>query len=650
MSQNPYRRLYPDQEVLTFDGGLDNKFEKALLPENESPDCLNVEFGDGAVGTRQGATKLNTAAAGNVAFDGLYTRRSSDGTSESMCAFIGGHMLVLGVTTFNTIPSAQSVFTIGTRVGAELAENYIFAGNGFVGPYKYNGTDFTQHGISAPVLTCSVASSTTGSLTTNGIYNYRVTYVNSALVESDMGPATPTFTVSGVGLSIRVTSIPIGSAASQGILYRRLYRTVGTGALAYFRVTTIQDVSSTTFVDTLADTSLGSAAPTDNGVPPKYNAIIYNNNILFVNDASNPNYVWYSVIGQPYTFPSTNFFKVGDNAGDLVKGFASYDNYVVIFCEQSTWINFMPDPATPSGWRRIKSNSPFGSKSPYCALICDVRGENIMLHPAIQNRKFVGFAALTGATLDPSVSYQMVTTAGSQLQSNVIEPDMFLLNESKLNQISGIVFKNKAYIAVSYGVSQTTNNRVYVWDFSLSNIKKDQPTSWAPWSGTPYNINQFCVYGGKLYGASSGTNGFVYQVTDTNVYSDDGSAINSYWWSKEYSGFEQDTAITKDFRYLNMLYDNAGAYYMTLRFRTDSDTGVGTSKNISLTPGGSLWGTLIWGVGMWGGGVNQTESRIYFGDSLRGKRLQFRFDNQNTAGQRFKVHRGQFLYNIRGYR
>lgn len=643
-----FRRLYPAQESLVFDGGLDTKFEKALIPENESPDCLNVEFDDGAVSTRQGAVKLNSAAAGNVPFDGLYTRRASDGTSESMCAFIGGHMLVLGATTFNTVPSAQSVFTIGNRVGAELSENCLFIGNGGVTPYKYDGTYFTKHGVYPPVQTATVVSATTGSLTTNGVYMYRYTNVNSALVESDMGPAV-TFTVSGVGLAITVSNIASGSTASMGISARRLYRTIAGGS-SYFRVATINDVSTVTYADIKADADLGSPAPTDNGVPPKFNAILYLNNILFVNDADNPNYVWHSVAGQPYTFPSTNFFKVGDKAGDLVKGFAAYDNSVVVFCENSTWFNFMPDPATSSGWRRIRTNSPYGTKSPYCLLNCNVRGQNVILHAAVQNRKFAGFATLLGQTLDPSISFQAVTNAGSDLQSNVIEPDMFNIQESYLNNITGIVFKNRAFVSVTYNSPNTTNNRIYVWDYSISNLKKDQPASWVPWSGTPLNMQQFCIFGGKIYGCSSGNTGFVYRFVDTGVYSDDGSAINSYWWSKEHQGYLEEQALTKDFRYMNMLYDNSGAYFMNLRYKTDSDLGTGTNIAVELTSGASVWGTMVWGVDSWGGGVSQTESRIFFGASVRGKRLQFRFDNQNTVNQRFKVHRAQFLYNIRGYR
>jgi hypothetical protein len=557
---------------------------------------------------------------------------------------------VLGATTFNTIPSAQSVFTIGQRVGVDFAENYMFMGNGGAGPYKYDGLVFTQHGVSAPAATCSVASATTGSLTTAGQYVYKITHVNTALVESNLGPASTTFvvTTAGGGLSTTLTSIPVGSAPSNGVNSRYIYRTLSGGS-TYYRVAKLLDNTTTTYTDTTSDTALsaGVPAPTDNGLPPLYNAIIYHRNILFVNDATNPNYVWYSVIGQPYTFPSTNYFKVGDKTGDLVKGFASYDNYIVIFCEGSTWINYMPDPATPTTWRQIKSNSPYGSKSPYCMINCNVMGQDMLIHAAIQNKVFVGFGGLTGTTLDPAISYQAITSVGSDLKSQVIEPDMFQVQSTYLNNISGIVYKNRAFITVTYGTGQLTNNRIYVWDFSMSNLNKKQIASWAPWTGV--NVKQFTIYGGQLYGCSSLTDGNVYQISNTGVYSDNGRAINSYIWTKEHGGWKEDLQTTKDFRYVNILYDNAGAYFMNMIYRVDSDEGQGNKTTIDLDPGGDLWGGFQWGLGEWGVGNSQTDARIYLGP-LRGKRIQIQFNNQNKVNQRFKIHRGQIAYNLKGYR
>jgi hypothetical protein len=639
MNNKGYRRIYPDQESIIFDGGLDNKFPKALLPDNESPDCANVVFYNGAVETRDGAVKLNTAAAGTNPFDGLYTRRDNSG-AETMCAFINGHMKTLGTTTFITVPSAQSVFTIGSRVAADTAENYLFIGNGGAGPYKWDGTNFTQHGVPAPTQTMTVASNGAGSLTSGLQVMYKYTYINSAAVEGDVSPAV-TFVVNSSGGQNTLSNIGV-APISAGVAKRRIYRTVGSG-VAFLKLTDISDNTTTTFNDNVPDGSLGVAAPTDNGVPPKYSAILYHRNILFVNDPANPNYVWYSNVGNPYTFPSTNFFKVGDKTSDLVKGFAAYDNHLVVFCENSTWINYMPDPATPSGWRQLRTNSSYGSKSPFSF----VSYNNKILFPATQNKKFVGFAALSGLSADPTSTLLTVTSAGSELQSDRIEPDMFNVQESSLTNISSIVYKTRAYISLTYGSGATANNRIYCFDFSTNNIKKSQKVSWVPFTGL--SAQQFTIYSGKLYFASSSSNGFVYQMDGTGVYSDDGVAINSYYWTKEFPGFGEDTNFHKDFRYTNILLDNSGAYFMNIGYRADSDSGSGQSQQISVNPGGSLWGTMVWGRDTWGGGSSQAEVRVYVSPA-RGKRIQFMFSNQNTAGQKFKVYRMNFLYNIRGYR
>lgn len=641
MSQSPYRRIYPNEEAIVFDGGLDNKFDKALIPNNESPDCANVHFFNGSVETRDGAVKLNTAPAGNVAFDALYTRRDNS-NAETMIAFIGGHMLTLGATTFVTVPSAQSVFTIGQRIATEFAENYMFIGNGGVNPYKWDGINFTLHGVPAPVSALTAASNGAGSLTSGASYLYWVTYFNSALVEGNVSPASTTFTVSSTGGQNSLSNIPT-APQSFGVFKRRVYRNSGSNSALRLMVTDILDNTTTTFNDNTPDTNLGVAAPTDNGVPPNYSAICFVRGILFVNDPANPNFVRYSNIGTPYTFASSNFFKVGDKTSDLVKGLFAYNNNLVVVCEKSIWINFMPNPGDPTTWRQLPTASPYGSKSSFCF----IPFLNRVLFPAAYQKKFVGFASFSGQALDPTTTILNVTTSGSDLTSDKIEPDMFNVQESLLGNISGIVYKTRAYITLTYGSSSTSNNRCYLFDFSMSNLKKENPFSWVPITG--WNATQFCVFGGKLYFASSTNNGFVYQVDGTGVFSDDGVAINSYLWTKEFSGFEEDTNFTKDFRYTNILNDNKGNYFMNLTYRVNSDLGQGTTVTVNLNPGGSQWGSMVWGVNLWGGGNGQTENRVYLANAM-GKRIQFQYSNQNVAGQAFKVQRMNLAYNIRGFR
>src|SRR5688572_16016774 len=134
----PLRRVYPEKGVILFDGGLNSKYERSIIPDNESPDCANVIFDNGSVGTREGFTKLNTTAIGSFTVDGIYTRRVDTG-GETMVVFAGGSGWQLGGSTFTTIGSAQSVFTAGVRVAAAQYENHMFVGNGGVIPYKYNG-------------------------------------------------------------------------------------------------------------------------------------------------------------------------------------------------------------------------------------------------------------------------------------------------------------------------------------------------------------------------------------------------------------------------------------------------------------------------------------------------------------------------------
>lgn len=177
-----------------LDGGLNTKTSKQWLLDNESPSCLNVIFGNGSVETRPGSLKVNTAAVSTHACDGLYTLHNSSG-SEKLTAWFNGSLYYLSGTTF--IQASVSSFTAGVRVAAAEYENHLFFGNGSAIPMRYNGTDFVRHGIYPPTSTMSAGSNASGISLPTGNYMYRATYVNTNLVESDLGPVT-TFVASGV--------------------------------------------------------------------------------------------------------------------------------------------------------------------------------------------------------------------------------------------------------------------------------------------------------------------------------------------------------------------------------------------------------------------------------------------------------------------
>lgn len=630
--------LYPAKERQGYDGGKNSKYEKHLILDNESPDCLNVVFGNGAVETRPGTAKYNTASVGSYVGHGFYTRHDRSG-AETMCAWWNGSLFVNSGTSFVTVPSAQSIFTAGVRVAADEYENYIFFGNGTT-PYKYNGA-FTRHGVPAPTQTMSVASSATGLLT--GEYLYKLTNVNSALVESDVGPVT--VTINATNGELTISGIPT-APASHGINTRRLYRTKASSFATYFLQQTINDNVTTSVTDNTIDLNLGAAAPTDQGEPPNYSVILTHQNRLWCNDSANPNLVWYSDVDEnapnPYVFKATNFIPVGDASGDLVRGLSVHDNGVLVFCDRSVYLIYMPS-TEPTDWQLVKLRSSFGSKSPFAFFSY----ENKVMFPAMKNSRIVGFAAISGDAVDPEATLLTVSSAGSELKSDRIEPDAFEIQDTLAGNISSMVFQNKAYITVTYGSGQTVNNRIFVYDFSITNLSKSQDAAWVPWTGL--SAAQFTVHGGKLYYQASTATGFVYEMLREGVFSDDGAAINSYFWTKEFSGVPGDEQMFKDFRYTNLLYEKAGDYFMNLNYRVDSDIGDGNTLAIDLNPGGSLWGSAILGLDVWGGGSENGENRLYLGQ-LRGKRIQFRFSNQNTVNQKFKIIGQQFSYNRKGRR
>ncbi len=631
-----FRRVYPNTpSKLFFDGGLNSKFEKSLINENESPDCLNVVFEDGSVGTRGGTSKLNTTSVGSFSFDGFYTRQDKSG-SETMVAFANGSAYYLGTTTFITIPSAQSVFTAGFRVGCAQAENYAFFGNGGVEPYKYNGTTWTRHGIFSPVSACTTVSQATGILT--GDYLYKMTNVNSASVESDVSPVGSTITAASATIRVGLPVAP----TSYGVASRKLYRTEA-GGTTYKFLTTISNNTDTYYDDSTADGSLGTAAPTDNGVPPKWSVAVWHAGTqrMFMNDVANENYLWYSEAGNPYTVEALNFEAFGDKATDVMVSFVEIENGMLVTCRKRSYLWYFPDN-NPANWVKSMCKVEFGTRSPYAI----VNYANGVFFPAAHNDKFVGFAHMLGNNISPDATILTISTIASEYLSEKIEPIIFSTNNGYLNKISCIVYENRIYMSIPYGSGQTTNNRVLVFDYSYSRVKSEKIYSWSLWDGM--NAAQFTVYNGKLYYAASNQTGFVYEM-NTDVYSDDGTAINSYFSTKDFAGFVNETENHKDFRFANLLVDMAGTYSMDIVINVDTDKGVGVKKTISLDPESTTWNSFRWGNTTWGGGNYQKDIKVDLGN-LSGKRIQFKFTNQNTAGQRFKVHYGSYTYNLKGLR
>lgn len=619
-----------------LDGGLNNKYEPNIIAQNESPDCLNVTFDDlGGCATRNGSGLLNSSSVGSFVCDGLYVNRLNSG-NKTMVAFFGGSMWQLATTTFTTVASAQSVFTAGQQMDYAGYQNLMFMGNGGVTPYKYNGTEFTRHGIPVPSA-CTAATTSAGVVA--GVYSYKVVYVNSYAAFGNPSTASTTFTA-GASSVIGVTDIPV-APTSYGVSARRLYRTTNSGT-TFLLLTTINDNTTTVYADNTPDASLGASAPTDHDAPSNYKYICSFQERLFTVDDTNPMYVNYSELAEPFYFPVLNFIKIGDGDGELILGMRPHGNALMIYKANSVWALYM-ESTTPTDWRRIKTNAKYGSASHRS--VVDYDGLQMFL--ATRFEKPVGFAAIYGASINPDNTQLTLTAVTSEFKSDKIEPEMASLQTAYNKYVAAIDWKNKLWIACTYGTAQTTNNRIYQYDYQRRGEGRTTG-SWVPFTGL--NINCFVIYNDKLYGGSSIANGYVHELDKANTYSDSpsASAINSYIWTKEFEGKTADIDWQKDWRFANWLIELLGAWVIRFRYRINSDSGSGNSVDINTDAGGSNWNSMVWGVSLWGGGEDRTNVRLNLMGS--GKRIQFYFDNANTAGRAFKVIRGNFYYNKRGLR
>jgi hypothetical protein len=140
--------------------------------------------------------------------------------------------------------------------------------NGESLPYSevsLNGQQFAK--LSTPGAP-SVGSPTTGGSVDIGTHSYKVTFV-TANGETTGGTASGTVNVTTSGTqTVPLTAIPTGAT---GTTARNIYRTVAGNTGNYLLVGTINNNTTTTFNDTVADASLGVAAPSSNSATTSTN-------------------------------------------------------------------------------------------------------------------------------------------------------------------------------------------------------------------------------------------------------------------------------------------------------------------------------------------------------------------------------------------
>lgn len=615
-----------------FDGGYNVKESPSKISPYESPDCLNVVFDDaGAVATRDGTSKFNTTAIGTLPiYHGIsYNGNMIVWANQAMYTTSGS----VSGSTFTKITTTSGKFQTAPTVAALVYQNVLFCSDGVNGPWKYTGNEsFFNMGIDIPSAPTGVHTVTSTELAA-GTYYYGVAFVNSQAVEGEIGSVSAGVTLPATGI-VNLSQIPVGSSLA-GVNQRFIYRAESASG-PFRRVGTISDNTTTTFVDNTPVGAEGKFAVEDGTSPTPFTTIELHKERLFFDDADNRSFIRWTESGNPYVSLAESNEPFDNGDGENIIAIASQDDFVTGFKENKAFSFEIVDPADDLTWIKRKLPSNLGIVGPKAW----DRVQNGIIFVGRQNNKLTGFHFLSGMQVQETSDGKLRTLSISEK----IEYDLLRLVESdKWSEIVCKVFENRLHMSYTRD-GELRNQRIFWLDLNRVGTE-GQPGSWAPWDGIPAQ----CLFehDGVLYWGDSSETGFVRRF-NSGSYSDSGSAINSYFWTKDIGGQDDGDldSYFKDLRELYVWHAKLGDYNMSVRYRVDGDSGSGTAYNVDLSEGGSLWGSMIWGVDAWGGNRTDFEERIVIGRVL-GKRFQVRFDNQNTAGQGFKVYRLEVGMNLR---
>lgn len=632
MSEFRTVRKKPEIFVDRLDGGLNKKDGPSRIDLTESPDCLNVEFGDrGSVETREGTSYYNSSPIAASLGQGLTVY------DNTMVAWVDGGMYRFVGTAPTEVTAASGLLDEDVKIAYEQYQNILFLSDGENGPYRWEGEEsFYKMGVDAPSA-CTGVSDAAGDIAADTYY-YKVSFVNTHAVEGDVSSASAGVTL-GASATVAVSDIPVGTTI-QGVAERKIYRATSVSG-TYNLVNTLSDNVTTSFTDTVGVGSEGVAAPTDNSSPKPFSAIRLHKERLWMPDNDNETLLRYTEFDNPFVSKALNFVQLAEGDGSDIRAIGVQQDLVTAFKDNSIYVVTMSDPSDDTTIQVLKSPSNLGIVGPR-ALTED---ENGIVFMAKRNNFIVGVAYISGIGVVQTQDQYLV----SRQLSRKIEADILNYPSTLWEDVNMIRYKNRIYAGVPKNSSSSVVDGL-LW-FDINRIVYDQdtdPGSWSLWDGV-VGCNDFTVFNNELYGIAADTSGYVLNFNNGTYTDADGSGINSYWWSKEIGGEGDIESWIKDFRFTVPWYELLGSYNMKVRTRLDGDAGAGTSYDIDLTPPGAVWNAVNWGSFNWNGGTERQETQIAIG-TLLGKRVQIGFWNESTAGQGFKVHSFKLRFNLRRQR
>jgi hypothetical protein len=225
----------------------------------------------------------------------------------------------------NATPTAIYTGMTPGKCDFGVLNDQLFIVNGLDYPIRFDGTLVAQMG--APYAADSGSS---GNL--NGAYYYAMTYVTAG-GEEVIGTVSNSITV--VNSQMELT-LPIGYAGTTG---RKIYRTIA-GGTSLFLLAIVGDNTTLTYVDNVADGSLGAAIPAINNECPRVKFIeVSFERLIGLGDPLYPTQAWVTD-SEIEVFDNGNFENVSniDNDGTPLTGLSLDYAKVVIGSKKAVYV------------------------------------------------------------------------------------------------------------------------------------------------------------------------------------------------------------------------------------------------------------------------------------------------------------------------
>lgn len=365
------------------------------------------------------------------------------------------------------------------------------------------------------------------------------------------------------------------------------------------------------------------SSPIWDGATPK-GAAVFRNNVFYWGDPTYPHRIYKARGGTHNNFDNTtndvDAFDVDAGFGGKLTGLKPLtDDILVVYKERAI--------------RRLSGSQPFGSSTdPFS--IRPVTNEFGCIAP----RTLVGsnvehyFLSEDGIRqLRPIESYGDIEPLQPSYPIQDIINDLNFDNDTAISNACALFFKpdKQIWFSVPRG-SNSTNNQILIYDVISKGI---DPRSID-------DINASCLaqidrkiwhgdYGGQLYrhGDTFGLNGDTYTAT----------------WEGKWIA-HNGVGAKKRYREIHIYCESEGAGDLVFQWQVlKNELDVSYSSTEEISPGTSLWDTMMWDTDVWGGG---TQTKILKIKNLgRGKAIKFKFINSSTS-QRIKIRQVDLFYDL----